>query len=172
MENGRGKNSFRKSTTILPVFAVICTLGTFLIFGLGCYQPPLVTSTSVFQSSFPTKDEVAVVSGRPLSIRDFLVIRSQMPTQTAETALWTGIAMLSLQTETKNKGREISLQSALHVARYAAHDLSPDNAQIGLKEYYAQSKDFPSPDEVKKEIESITQKLVIRRNPQPLSQFN
>jgi len=120
----------------------------------------------------PTKDEVALVDDRALTIQDYYMIRSKLQTPSSDHALWVGISMLALQNKTRFDGKEISIQAAFDIARYAIRDLPPSYAAASLREYYKQTPSLPEPEEVKKEMEALSQKSIVRRNPVPLSQFN
>lgn len=135
-----------------------------------------------FRFPVPTQDEVARINGRPFTVGDFLLIRSQTEKPTPEIAYWLGVSALVLQDHKTRQGQLLSGSAALQVARYALQLIPQKTAVPALKEYYASSffkasqrttlsEAFPSPEEVKKEIEQLTQRAVIVKNPTPISQF-
>ncbi len=119
----------------------------------------------------PTKDEIALIDNHPLTIAAFLKIRSRLQTRSPETALWVGISMIALQNKTRAEGREISSLAAYDIVRYAIRDLSTSDARSALIEYFRETVPLPDPDFVKKEIQSISDKTSVLRNPLPLSFF-
>jgi hypothetical protein len=119
----------------------------------------------------PTKDEVARVDGRPLTIQDFLTIRSRLQNPSDATALWVGISSIALQNNAHSRGRSIQPEYAIDIARYAVGDLQSFSADESLKEYFPESQDVPSPESVKKEIDALTQRSLVQKSSRPLSHF-
>jgi hypothetical protein len=137
----------------------------------GCTSKQQSISTEGVQLPVPTKDEVARVNGYPLTVTDFLTIRAKLQNSSAEDALWVGISLIVLQTEGKVRGKEIRPQSAFNIARYALGDLSRFGAAESLRDFYPEPQNLPSPEEVKREIDSLASRSFVQRNPQSLSQF-
>jgi hypothetical protein len=120
----------------------------------------------------PTKDEVALVNEQPLSISDYLNIRKIMADSTRESAIWAGISALSLQHQAGERGVHLSARTSLDIARYALRNLSTPSAIASLQQYYHFGKTPPSPEWVKKELEELVEKSVVKRSPVALSSFD
>jgi hypothetical protein len=137
----------------------------------ACVYSPREELIQDFQLPVPTKDEIVRVNGRPLTLNDFLFIRSQTEDSSAETAYWLGVSTLVIQNHGKKQGKNISAASALLIARYALGKITEQTASSSLNQYYARTTPVPTPQEVKKEIEQLTQQMIVLKNPTPLSQF-
>lgn len=111
------------------------------------------------------------MDGRSLSIADFLVVRSLLKASSAPVALWAGIATLALQNETQSKGKSISTRTAFEIVRYALGDASEVEVASSLREYYREFYDLPRAQKVREDLEAVTHRSVIQKNPQVISQF-
>jgi hypothetical protein len=151
-------------------------LGLFFpwLFALqGCFAPTQPQSLKNFRLPMPTKDEVALVNGRPLTVMDFLIIRSALKNPTDQNVYWAGTAALSLQEDSRSKGNELPLQTALAIVQYALNDLPAVEVISSIREFYI-GRSFlhpPSPAEVKKEIDMVMRKTLIQKGAQALSQL-
>jgi hypothetical protein len=139
-----------------------------LISLLGCFTPSQ-ESLLQFGLPLPTKDEVAVVNGRPITIDHYLTIRHFLNTTSAETILWVCIATIAIQNEAQSRNRELSPSHALEIARYAIGEMAEQEASGSLQEFYGPSVAIPVPAQVLKDIESLTNRSVIHKNHQALS---
>ncbi len=135
----------------------------------GCTPSERTATLKNFQLPMPTKDDVALVNGRPFSVGQFLTIRSSLNHPNDERAYWIGIAALAIQNENNAKGRDISFPSAVTIARYALKDISAAEIEFNLKEFNFHPT--ASSDETRNEIESILNKSIIQKSSQNLSQL-
>lgn len=148
----------RKSLVLGWVFLAACSRSTS--HSLGRHLP------------FPTKDEVALVDGRPFTITDFLKIQNHLKNPTPELAYWIGVSTLVLEKEGEIRGKILPLPLAYDIARYAAGELQESENQgsfhQAMQNFFGSST---NPQDIKKEIDRITQKAVVQKNPQPLNQY-
>lgn len=153
---------------VLPLFLILPLLAL-----QGCESPFKMQKVVPIldRLPFPTKDQVALVDGRPLTLTDFLAIRERLKTPSSEQAYWVGIATLALQSEARSRGHDISLQNTYDVARYAIGDIIALEAQSSLNTYF-NGKQVPPPEEVKRQIDTITKNSVIVRNSQSLGMIH
>lgn len=147
--------------------AVIVLLCTPLL--TSCFQAE-VSKTYLRHPPFPTKDDVALVNGVPLTLRGYLEIRTAAPTLSPERALWAGMAALALQAEAKNQGRLLSQIHALAIARYALEDLPSDSAEQELTFYYRQGLSHLPAARVRQDLEELLARSVVIKSPLKLSQ--
>jgi hypothetical protein len=138
---------------------------------LICCTPSQTPNLQITRLPLPTKDEVALINGHPLSVGDYLVLRSQLDTSTPEETLWVGIAAIVLQDTLQSHGKVLSSPAAVGIARYALRAITEEEAKPHLIEYYNQLKKFPSPEDVKREVEEISSKSLIQRNSRALSEL-
>src|SRR5687767_9750617 len=95
----------------------------------GCFKFPSTPTSSdphaqQMKLPLPTKDEVARVNGRPLSLQDFLTIRENLNEPSNQKAFWIGTAALALQDDRRSQGKEVTFRAAFELARYAMNDIS------------------------------------------------
>jgi hypothetical protein len=149
--------------------------------GTSCFNPPPSAPPAAPLSSersfsqglpVPTKDEVALVDGRALSISGFFALRTQLKRPSTEGVLWVGIAALALQNETRARGHEISTRAAVDIARYALGDSSAAESENGLREYFSFSAVPPAPTQVKQELDRIVSKTTVQRNERAVASLN
>jgi hypothetical protein len=81
-----------------------------------------------------TKDEVAVVDGRPFSISDFQTVQARLTHPSTSSIVWVGTAVLALQSQSRNQGTEISSSAALEIARFALGELTRAKAEPALRQ--------------------------------------
>lgn len=117
----------------------------------------------------PSKDEVALVDGRPLTLTDYLALRDHIRKHTTEAVLWAGIAALAIQNETRARGAELRSASAVEVALYALGELNAAEADNSLRAYFARTGLPPKPDEVRAALDRLLATSIVRRNERALS---
>jgi hypothetical protein len=109
----------------------------------------------------PTKDEMALVNGVPLTIRGYLDIRASAPRLSPERSLWAGIAALALHAESKQRGRPIDKVHALNIARYAIEDLPPHEVVSELTHYYREGLSHLPPSRIRQDIDALLARSVV-----------
>ena len=129
--------------------------------GLGASALPL-----------PTKDEVALVNGRPFSLSGFYSLQSLLNHSSTEAVLWVGSGALALQNETQGQGHELSPQAAIQISRYAIGDISFAEAESALQQYQTRATERPTPHQLKLKIEQLLLHSVVHRNNQLLAALN
>ncbi len=117
----------------------------------------------------PTKDEVALVDGRPLSLTAFFTLRDHIRKHTTEAVLWAGTAALAIQNETRARGAEVRASTAVEVALYALGELNAAQADTSLHEYFAKPGLPPRPEEVRALLDRLLAASTVRRNERALS---
>lgn len=120
--------------------------------------------------SLPTKDDVALVDGKPLTLGAFAAIRSTVAGADRETVLWLGIAALALQNDSRARGHEVSPKTALNLAKFAAGLLPRDVVADEAREYQGSSRAItPDPATFKSELDALIRRAVVHRNEQAIS---
>jgi len=119
--------------------------------------------------SLPTKDDVALVDGTPLTIGAYLAIKSTVEKSNRETVLWLGLAALVLQNDSRAKGHELSPQAAVNLAKFAAGLLPRDVISGEIREYQGAKAVTPDPITFKAEIDALLARAVVHRNDHALS---
>ena len=117
----------------------------------------------------PTKDEVALVNERSLTITDFNQIRSTMKKRSTEGAVWVGIGAILLQKELKRQGQSLAPPVAIEIARYAWGDIPALHPPDALHHLFPDRTGLLSPDDLKREIDRLSQQNVVIRNTRLLS---
>ena len=112
----------------------------------------------------PTKDEVVLVDGRPLSIAGFMAVRTALSQATTQSALWIGMAALAIQNETRARGREMAMTSAVEIARYALNELSLEQVEPALRAFVGKLGALPPPTALRHDVELLLARAVIQRN--------
>jgi hypothetical protein len=134
------------------------TPAALALVGESSYRPPI-----------PTKDEVALVDGQPISISGFQNLRSSLKNQNVEAVFWVGVGAVALQNESRARGKQLPLTTIIPIVRYAAGDLGRPEAEGALRDYYAGQSLLPTADEVRHEVERLMARAVVQRNPQVLA---
>lgn len=137
---------------------------------ISCFQPAHPPQQAMPHLPLPTKDEMALVNGEPLTIRGYLDIRAITPSLTPEKSLWAGIAALALYSEAKHKGYILDRNHALKIARYALEDLASDAVAPELTAYYRTGLSRLSPARIKLELEELLARSVVVKSSLNLSQ--
>jgi hypothetical protein len=141
----------------------------------GCFSNSNSKLPENFQLPSLSKEEIARIDGYPFTLSDFVIVRSFLNHPTPDLTYWVGVGSIVLSKESRNKGRPVSLQTAIRVAQYASGDLPLDFAFESLKEYYSQSlgksEPVPHPSEVKKQIENLTHQSLVQRSAIPLTEY-
>jgi hypothetical protein len=119
----------------------------------------------------PSKDEIAVIDGRALTITHFLSIRRQMRQPSAESAYWLGLASLALEKDAKTKGKTFSLLDALLLSRYAIGDISRLEASAVLQAYFEPVAVPSTQEDVKKAVDQLLKRSWIQNGLIPISQL-
>lgn len=122
--------------------------------------------------TLPTKDDVALIDGRALTLTSFSRLKAAFPKASNESLLWLGLGSMALQSSARSKGFDLGGQSALNVARFAAGELSVKDAETDLRTYYQKTGILPGSEQVRREIETLLQDSSILRNPQALLEFH
>ncbi len=164
--------------------AFSATVAALALAGAGCFDQPLFhrelpLATRVGNdprfgalSPIPTKDDVALVDGRPFSISGFLALRGVMRTQSKEAILWAGTAAIAIQNATRARGREVEPPAAVEIARYALGEISAAQADNSLHQYFERLGVPPTPPEVRAELDRLLSQAVVRRNERVLASLN
>lgn len=161
---------------------LLCSLGIAGV-GTGCFSPTLPTtplaarlvgSERSFSQSLPapTKDEVALIDGRPFSITGYLALRSQLRTRTSEAVFWVGSAALAIQNSTRARGHELQTPVAVDIARYALGELNAAEADNSLRQYFERRGLPPTSMEVRREVDRLLSLAVVQRNDRVLRSLN
>lgn len=139
--------------------------------GQGCLNPSEHKAALSKSLPIPTKDQVALVDGQPLSISAFLAIRSLLKKPTQELTFWVGVAAIRLQHESRAVlGKELDSKTAVDIARYALGEIPIIGLEAAIRENLGLSeKEGSEPATVKKRIDRLITRSVIQRNPQALS---
>ncbi len=134
-----------------------------LLSAIGCRAPskPPIEGRAL---ALPTKDELALVDGQPISIAGFSTIKSSLSKPSNEAALWIATAALAAQHDTKRQGRDLTLTVAVKMARYALADLPFQGAEASLRVYYGAKGSLPSSLQVKQDLEQLMLRSVIQEN--------
>lgn len=112
----------------------------------------------------PTKDEVALVDGRPFPISSYLALRIRLKSRGTEAALWAGMATLAIQNSTRARGRELDSSSALSVALFALGESDLSESREGIETLFQRQAALPSADQVRRELDALLGASIVRRN--------
>lgn len=108
-------------------------------------------------------DEIALVNNQPLSLQDYLLISSQLKNQ-RELALWVGVAITLLQGSIQNSSTRLSKLEAYNIVRYSIHEMTYEEAEKSLKRYYSHQESIPHADQIRRDLEKLTEKATITKN--------
>jgi hypothetical protein len=120
----------------------------------------------------PTKDQVLLLDGRPLSVGIFMGLRQEMKSSPLEVVVWTAEGALALQNEARSRGQEISPKTAFDVARYASEEFTLQAVQGELETYFGKGRPIPPAYRVKNQIDQLLTRAVIQENEALLRQFH
>lgn len=115
----------------------------------------------------PTKDEVALVEGRPFSVSAYLSLRASLKRPSDEDAFWVGTAAIALQQQAHARGQSLAANVAADVARFAIRDLGPLEAQDSLRAVFGAP--HPASGTVKRQLDELVSKVFVQRNEALLS---
>jgi hypothetical protein len=119
---------------------------------------------------FPTKDDVALVDGIPLSVARFLELRMTLgKAGTQENTFRVGVAWLAIQNESQRRKLSFDPESALALARYSQGHLTAEEAAAALDAFFQSPGQKPSPSEFRKQVNDWIARSVVQRNPQVLA---
>ena len=78
----------------------------------------------------PSKDDVALVDGRPTFDHGLsrAALRSQLKNRSTAAVLWAGTAALAIQNATRARGAELETPAAVALAQYALGEIGADQA--------------------------------------------
>jgi len=137
----------------------------------GCHLRN-VPNFNQFQQPLPTKDEVALINGRPITISDYLFIRDTLQSKySPEVTLWVGLASYVLLQNTLERKIEFSKKQALDIARYSVGDITLKEAANSLRVYFAPKAPELNPAIIKKELDTLIGRAIIIKNPIDLAAF-
>lgn len=143
-------------------------LGFGWAFGAGCtHQKDSLTQDHVFV--MPSKDDVAVVDGRPFTLTTFMSLRSRLKSQSVESVFWAGTALISLQNEGASQGQTVPGETALSIVRYALGEVPLEEARKDLEVFFKSGGGALSPQQVRIQLDRLLMRSVIQRNPQVLA---
>ena len=131
-----------------------------ILFGMACVPSK---QPEGFKLPLPTKDQVALVNGRPLTLSDYHYVRSLVPQLAPQTVFWIGTAALALQIEAHTSGVSLSSTQALEISRYSMGSLAVETAMPSLRAFYS-TRPIPSPNEVKRELEALLARSVVLKS--------
>ncbi len=137
----------------------------------ACDRTPTASLESRGVLTLPSKDDVALIEGRALTLTFFGEIRATVPKASVETQLWLGLGAMALQDKARTRDVYVPIRSALIIARYAAGELSAEMAEPAVREYYQVAGPIPEATRVRDEIDQILKQSTIHRNPQALQEF-
>jgi hypothetical protein len=143
----------------------------------GCFNTREPASTPAAETGtthppFPTKDDVALVDGKPFSLSTYMAIRSILQHASVENTFWVGVAVLAIQSDREKHGKPFKIETALNVARYALNDLPPELAGPSLREFFGETDSVPNPAELRQKIDRLVSQAVVQRNPQVLADLH
>jgi hypothetical protein len=116
----------------------------------------------------PTKDDVAVVDGEPISLTTFLTLRAAMPSAPVEAVFNTAVSAAVLQRIHREQGKDLGYDIAVDLARYAygeTRDLARALAALGRDR-------VPPAGELKKALDEAVAHAVVQRNPRALAEIH
>jgi len=158
-----------KKSAQCRLWTLFCLISFFLS---ACYSFQTKLELGGHRLPLPTKDEVALVDGRPFTLSALLSIRTLLQKPTTETAYWIGISGLLLEQRASSEGGSLSLETATEIARYAIGDINAAQASSQAKKFLSRSsfrQALLEPNEVKNEVDSLIRTAVIQRNTTLLS---
>ena len=155
---------------MVPAVKQLLLLGSLAAL-TGCDLLPKKEIDAESALVLPTKDDVALIDGRPLSLGALLAIRSSAPRLDRETLLWVGLAATVLQNDGRAKGRELSPLTAVNLAKFAMGLLPRDQITQEIKDYQGAQAVPPDSTTFKAEVDSLLSRAVIRRNEHALAEI-
>lgn len=127
---------------------------------------------SIRRLPIPSKDEVALVDGRPLSLSGFVNLRTLLKDPSIENTFWVGIASLTIQNNAISRNINLPMESAVVLARYAAQDLPLEDCAGALRAFLGPQGELPGQVAWKNQVERWVAQSVVQRNPQVLAQLH
>lgn len=121
--------------------------------------------------TLPSKDDVALIDGRALTLTAFSSLKAEIPKASTESLLWLGLGSMALQNHARAQGRELPALLALNIARYAAGELTGEAAHGALEALYGRTLTPPTPQAVRQQIDQLLRNATIVRNPQAIEEF-
>jgi hypothetical protein len=144
---------------LAALFLASCDLGS----------PPVVSPDQAL--SLPTKDDVALVDGKALTIGAYMAIRETVTNKDRETILWLGLASLAIQNDSRSRGHELAPDIALNLAKFATGLLPRNLVANEIREYQGAKAVTPDAVTFKAELDALLARAVIHRNERALSDF-
>jgi hypothetical protein len=123
---------------------------------ISSYTPPGLDDR---HGPLPTKDEVLLINGHPLSVTDYFDIRRRVgPAVSRDAVLWIGEASLLLQDDWRAKGEQLDPANSVVLSAYASGVFTLDQVKAtGLKS-------IPPARGLFTEIEAQLKKAEVRQN--------
>jgi hypothetical protein len=142
-----------------------------LLLALGCSRafPPPAAAPPL---ALPTKDDVALVNGRPLTINAFRWVRSLVrKDRSPGNVFWIGTAALALATDRAPAPDALPSRESLEVALYAAGELPLDAALRSLAAILPDLGARPSPESVRARLDALLARAAVQKNAQLLAEL-
>ncbi|MBL7715894.1 MAG: hypothetical protein JNL01_10560 [Bdellovibrionales bacterium] len=119
----------------------------------------------------PSKDEVARINGKPLSLAAFLHLKRVIPKATTESLLWVGLGAMALQESLYQSGIVVTDEHAIRISRYGVGNLPLEQVKDDLRSAFPVLKSPPSVQEIRDKIDALLSNAEILRNPAALEDF-
>ena len=122
----------------------------------------------------PTKDEVALVDGVPITLTAFERVRTSLPDADTDTVYWVTVAAAVLHAEAARGPRPIPIGEAVGIARYAAGRSEPAAIREAAARFLsgngaAASPSPPSRKTVRERLDGLIRAANIKKNTAILS---
>ncbi len=126
------------------------------------------TPRAGYRLPLPSKDDVALVDGRPFTLSTFLDLRAQLGKKgSAENTFRLGTSAIAVQLEAARRGVNLDSSAAIALAGYSLGHGSAELAAPGLKALWGEKP--PTASDALRQIDEWVARSVILRNPQVLA---
>jgi hypothetical protein len=149
-----------------------------LVLVSGCFNPFSPSGGLGNQESLnrvlplPTKDQILLVDGRPVSISDYMRFRALMPEVKKDALVNDLVAITVIINDADKRGVSgFSADSALKLLKYASGEPLPADSPSVL-DLYTAGRGAPGPSELKSQIATLVSRAVVQTNTRVLAQMN
>ncbi len=123
---------------------------------------------SGFRLPLPTKDDVALVDGVPLTLSMFAELRARLGKDgSVENTFRLGVGSIATRNAAAKRGLSLDPEASIRVVSYALGHASADDAAAALSVLWP--KGAPPPADALRQVDEWVAAALVQRNPQALT---
>lgn len=149
------------------VFAAAILIG-FMAFQAGCQSSQSRTPAVSRVLPLPTKDQLLLVDGNPVSISDYMSCRAIFPGAKKEYLVHILTRATLVSADAQKRGVKLSLDDSVALVRYSTGEVSEASVSAALLSF---AGDKVSPPDLNLRISSLLARAVVQINSRVLSEL-